>query len=78
MRKGVIPQAVKLVTEGIIEEKSGFALISSDGTSARAQDEFVVEVTMLSEEENKQPEVTRPSVPTDSVFSSTMVPGGKT
>ena len=56
------------MTEGIIEEKSGFALISSDGTSARAQDEFVVEVTMLSEEENKQPEVTRPSVPTDSVF----------
>jgi hypothetical protein len=61
-----------------VDEESGFALTSIGGTSARAQDEFVDEVMVLSEEENKHPEVTRPSELTDGVFSSMIVPGGKT
>ena len=73
-----MPQAVRLVIDGMGDERSGSALMSSGGAGLKAHDEFVVDVIAFSVGANKQPDDTRPSEPTVVAMLSKIVPGGKT
>ena len=74
-RRGVIPQAVMLLIEEMGERRSGFPLTSNCGAEDIAHEEFA-ELMVSLEALNKQPDVTRPSAPTDVATSFRSVPGG--
>ena len=73
----MMPQRVKFDTDAIELFRSGLASTLMNGGDARANEEFVCAVTVLSEDGKKQPEESCPVVAKIASRCSVMVPGGK-